>query len=90
MSKLSAKSPAKSRQCKRTFRHNFLLKNVKKKQKITLKPPMHILASNSIFYNFFRIFRHSEIHNLNLKLGSEQYNKIDLLHLVILSQLSGV
>jgi hypothetical protein len=30
----------------------------------------------------------SELHSLNLKLGSEQYNKIDLLHLIVVPQLS--
>jgi hypothetical protein len=45
-----------------------------------------ILASNSIFYNFFH---GSELHSLNLKLWSKQYNKIDLLHLIVVPQLSG-
>ncbi len=31
----------------------------------------------------------SELHNLNLKLCSKQYNKIDLLHLIAPPQLSG-
>ena len=31
----------------------------------------------------------SELHNLNLDLGNKQYNKIDLLHLIVVPQLSG-
>ncbi len=31
----------------------------------------------------------SENHNLNLKLRSKQYNKIDLLHPIVVPQLSG-
>jgi hypothetical protein len=31
----------------------------------------------------------SELHSLNLKLCSEQYNKVILLHLIVAPQLSG-
>jgi hypothetical protein len=51
--------------------------------KITLKS--HI---NSIFY-IFKILDILKLHHLNLKLCSKQYNKIDLLHLIVVSQLRG-
>jgi hypothetical protein len=38
---------------------------------------------------FFNILIVSELHNLNMKLGNEQYNKIDLLHPLVGPQLSG-
>jgi hypothetical protein len=63
------------------------LKNVKNYTQIN---HVLILASNSIFYNLFsNVSMLSELHNLNLKLCSKQYNKIDLLHLIVAPQLSG-
>jgi hypothetical protein len=35
------------------------------------------------------MYTHSELHNLNLKLGGKQYNKIDPLHLLLAPQLRG-
>jgi hypothetical protein len=47
------------------------------------------LASNSIFYNFFLIFKMlTELHCLNLKLCSKEYNKKFGLHLIVAPQLS--
>ncbi len=50
-----------------------------------------ILASNSIFYIFSNIQTLPELHNLNLKLCNQQYNKVDvvLLHLIVVLKLSG-
>jgi hypothetical protein len=65
------------------FKHNFILKNVKKYTQIT---HALILIFNSIFYDYFLIFRY---HTLNLKLCSKQYNKIDILYQIVAPQLSG-
>jgi hypothetical protein len=59
------------------FKHNFVPKNVKKYTQITCA---------EIFSNYQTL---TEFHNLNLKLCGKQYNKIDLLHLIVAPQLSG-
>ncbi len=68
------------------FIHNFLLKNVKKIDSnytcISFGFKLYLL----FFFNFQTI---SELHNLNLKLCSKQYNKSDLLQLIVVPQLSG-
>ncbi len=43
------------------------------------------LATNSIFYNFFNFL---ELHRMNLKLYSKEYNKNFVLHLIVAPQLS--
>ncbi len=58
-------------------------------KKFTRITPALILASTYIYCNFFTNFnRLPELHNLNLKLCSKQYNKVDLLHLIVVPQLS--
>jgi hypothetical protein len=47
------------------------------------------LASNPIFYIFFEYLDTPELHSLNLKLCRKVYNKIDLLDLIVVPQLSG-
>jgi hypothetical protein len=46
------------------------------------------LALNSIFYIFSNFYMLSELHNLNSKLCSEQYNKKFVLHLIVAPKLS--
>ncbi len=69
-----------------TFEHIFLLQKVK-----NLHSDHSLFASNSIFYNFSSKFLMlSELHSLNLKLCSkQQYNKKFVLHLIVVTQLSG-
>jgi hypothetical protein len=47
-----------------------------------------ILASNS-FFCFLNFQAIPELHNYTLKFCSKQYNKIDLLQLIVVPQLSG-
>ncbi len=70
------------------FQTNFFFKKVIKNY--TQITPALFLAHNCIFYIFFSNFwMLSELHNLNLKLRTKQYNEIDLLHLIVVPQLSG-
>jgi hypothetical protein len=48
-----------------------------------------ILASRSIFSIFSNFLILPKLHNSNFKLCCKQYNKTDLSHLVVVSQLSG-
>jgi hypothetical protein len=45
-----------------------------------------LLTLSSIFVHFYILF---ELHNFNIKLCSGQYNKIDLLHLIVTPLLGG-
>ncbi len=47
----------------------------------------YFLASNSIFYIFSNFKMLYELHSLNLKLCSKQYNKKFVLNLIVASQL---
>jgi hypothetical protein len=67
------------------FKHNFHLKT------FTLKSPTNYfwllpLSSTIYFSNFYIL---SELHNLNLKFLSKQFDKIDILHQIVAPQLSG-
>jgi hypothetical protein len=70
-----------------TFKQNIVLK-----KETFFAQIIHelILAFKSIFYIFFQIFRCSLNFTIfNLKLCSKQHNKIDLLHWIVVPQLSG-
>jgi hypothetical protein len=47
------------------------------------------LASNPIFYNFSNFQILPELYNLNLKLCNKWYDKIYLLHQIVVPQLNG-
>ncbi len=60
-----------------------------KSKKFALKPLMHyswLLTLSSTFFSNFQML--SQLHSLNLKLCSQQYNKKFVLHLIVVPQLS--
>ncbi len=55
----------------------------------TLKQPIFNFGFQPYLLHFFQFFRCSELHNLNLKLYSNQHFKIDLLHWIMVPQING-
>ncbi len=66
--------------------HWNIISSLKSKNLTQITHPLYIWLSSTIFSNFWML---SEHRNLNLKLCSKQYCKIDLLHSIVMPQPSG-